>query len=144
MDYQCFISMSAISKGSYSYGHFKFHTFPYLFNTKNVQFHTKICIWYAYFKHIPGSFGKSPSIFIFNFNQFQLNCSSNCMKKYSLEYQSLAHSKKFPQNSRKSILFHTATLNFILFMTLKNRRLNSLLFQIFHTEYEPWSAIKSY
>ena len=44
-------------------------------------------------------------------------------------------------NSTKVPKIHTATLNFILFMTLKNGKVNSILFQVFHTEYEPCCSL---
>ena len=116
--------------GSYSYGHkFKFHTFLI---PKNVNFHTKsafdihvvnmehslnrVTKWK--YRNIPGRLEIS-TIWILNFYQFQqssANFSSNCNTNL-LAYKSLEPPQK--------ILFHTETLNSILFMTLKNRKLNS-------------------
>ena len=51
------------------------------------------------------------------------------------------HTKVPPKKSpQKSIFFHNPTPNFILIMTLKNGKLNSILFKVFHTEYEPWKS----
>ena len=131
-----------LTQGSYSYRHIKFHTFLI---PQNVKFHTKIFIWYyTYCKHsalnrvtkwkyrnIPGGFGETLRLkysISVNFSKIQLlNFSANWMKNI-LANKSLAPPEKSPQNSPQSILFHTATLNFILFMTPKNRKLNSIFF----------------
>ena len=65
-----------------------------------------------------------PSILIFNVIKFHQNSDKLFTKlheKYTTIHKFSTTQKKSPQNSPKSILFHTVTVNFILFMTLKTK-----------------------
>ena len=72
--------------------------------------------------------------------KIQINVSWNCMKNI-LAYKSLAQPEKISTKLPKTHTFPYRNSEFHTIHDLENGELNSILFQVFHTEYEPWLCI---
>ena len=66
--------------GLYSYGHIKFHTFPYIFKTKKYDMQN-LNLYLIY-------------ILVLNFFQFQQNFTCNCTKNI-LAYKKFSNARKY-------------------------------------------------
>ena len=89
-----------------------------------------ICIWFV--------------ILIFNFNQFHQNLDKT-FHQISWKYTSihLALCEKISTKLKKIHTFPNRSSEFHTIHDLDNRKLNSILFQVFNTEYEPCNNLRS-